>query len=503
MALNGSTNEQKIWNFLVSKGLSKAGAAGLMGNLFAESALIPTNLENAYEKKLGYTDAAYTDAVDSGKYTNFVRDSAGYGLAQWTYWSRKEALLAYAKEQKKSIGDLEMQLCFLMRELEGYKTVLATLKSAKTVREASDSVLVNFERPADQSENAKVRRAGYGQGYYDKYAGTEAAKTTAPTVKEAKTVGYSAKDLIAIALAEVGYKEKKTNAQLDTPDANAGSNNWTKFARDLNAAGYYNGNKNGYAWCDCFVDWCFFRMCGSKAKAEAMECQTGDLGAGCTYSMQYYKNAGRLDMNPKEGDQIFFRYSGNSGADHTGIVISVGASQIVTVEGNSGDQVRKNTYARSDKTIVGFGHPRFDVASPAAPAAAPTTQQTASGGLKVGDIVNFKGTKHYTSANATDGKNCEGGRAKVTQIYQPGSAKHPYHLIAVAGGGSTVYGWVDAADIGGDEVAEKSYYTVVSGDSLWSIAQKRLGNGNRWKEIYDLNGLKSSTIVPGQKLRIP
>lgn len=156
MSLNGSTNEEKIWNYLKAKGLPDCGIAGLMGNLYAESCLIPTNLQNGYEKTLGFTDATYTAAVDKGTYQNFVKDSAGYGLAQWTYWSRKKNLLDFAKKKGKSIGDLEMQLDFLWNELQGYKAVISTLKTAKTVRAASDSVLVNFERPADQSEAAKT-----------------------------------------------------------------------------------------------------------------------------------------------------------------------------------------------------------------------------------------------------------------------------------------------------------------------------------------------------------
>lgn len=163
--------EEKIWSYLKSQGLTDAGAAGLMGNLYAESGLRPNNLQNSYEGKLGMADAEYTERVDSGSYANFVRDSAGYGLCQWTYWSRKEALLAYAKKAGKSIGDLEMQLGFLMQELAGgYKAVLATLKTTTSVRVASDAVLLQFERPADQSETAKARRAGYGQKYFDKYA---------------------------------------------------------------------------------------------------------------------------------------------------------------------------------------------------------------------------------------------------------------------------------------------------------------------------------------------
>ena len=66
-------------------------------------------------------------------------------------------------------------------------------------------------------------------------------------------------------------------------------------------------------------------------------------------------------------------------------------------------------------------------------------------GYAVGDIVEFIGTKHYTSANASSGKPCKAGKAKITQIYKSG--KHQYHLVKVSGGGSTVYGWVDAADI--------------------------------------------------------
>jgi len=156
MALTGTTTEEKIWNFLKAKGLTAYGVAGLMGNLYAESALNPKNLQNTYEKKLGYTDDSYTAAVDSGSYQNFVHDSAGYGLAQWTYWSRKEGLLAYANAAGASIGDLETQLGFLYKELsEGYTSVLAVLKAATSVKAASDKVLTGFEKPADQSDTVK------------------------------------------------------------------------------------------------------------------------------------------------------------------------------------------------------------------------------------------------------------------------------------------------------------------------------------------------------------
>ena len=165
-----------------------------------------------------------------------------------------------------------------------------------------------------------------------------------------------ASDIVAIALAEVGYREKATNAALDDKTANAGAANWTKYARDLAAAGYYNGNKNGYAWCDVFVDWCFFMAYGA-VEGQRIQCQTGPLGAGCIFSAQYYQQKGRYDKTPKVGDQVFFQTGGQIG--HTGIVVEVTDSLIVTVEGNSSDQVKKNTYSRSNGYIAGYGHPLY------------------------------------------------------------------------------------------------------------------------------------------------
>lgn len=179
--------------------------------------------------------------------------------------------------------------------------------------------------------------------------------------KEVKIMGYTAKQLVAIAEAEIGYHEKATNSNLDSKTANSGKGNYTKYSRDLHKAGYYNGNKQGFDWCDQFVDWCFFKLCGSKDKAEYLECQTGNYGAGCGFSLKYYKAAGRFDDNPKVGDQIFFKYSNDdSTADHTGIVVRVTDKLIETIEGNSGNEVRRKAYQRTDKTIIGYGHPRYD-----------------------------------------------------------------------------------------------------------------------------------------------
>ena len=176
----------------------------------------------------------------------------------------------------------------------------------------------------------------------------------------------SAQTVINIALAEVGYLEKATNANLDNKTGNAGYNNYTKYARDLANAGYYNGNKNGYAWCDVFVDWCFYKAYGKDA-GQAAECQTGNLGAGCSYSAQYYKAQGRFDKTPQVGDQIFF-YDSAGVIGHTGLVYAVNSTTVYTVEGNTsgasgvvanGGGVCRKFYSRSYGRIAGYGHPKY------------------------------------------------------------------------------------------------------------------------------------------------
>ena len=174
MVQNRNT-EKTIWDYLAGKGLNAYAVAGLMGNLYAESGLDPCNLQNSYNKSLDMTDAQYTAAVDDGSYGDFVKDKAGYGLAQWTYHTRKQALFDYAKKAGASIGSLDMQLAFLWDELQGYKTVINTLKSAESVRAASDAVLLGFEKPADQSEAVQKKRAEYGEAYHKRYAGGQQA----------------------------------------------------------------------------------------------------------------------------------------------------------------------------------------------------------------------------------------------------------------------------------------------------------------------------------------
>ena len=120
----------------------------------------------------------------------------------------------------------------------------------------------------------------------------------------------------------------------------------------------------------------------------------------------------------------------------------------------------------------------YDTSASTSPSAPSGSGTTTSLKYKVGDEVQFTGTTHYTSTNATSGTSCKPGVAKVTQVYATG--KHPYHLVAVSGKGSTVYGWVDAADISGESatlavgarVKVKTGANTYNGDSLASFVYK-------------------------------
>lgn len=170
----------------------------------------------------------------------------------------------------------------------------------------------------------------------------------------------SAKEVVALAVEELGYIEKASNSNLENKTANAGSGNWTKYGAFLDSIpNFYNGKKNGYSWCDVWVDYLFVKAFGVE-EALRLLCQPyGSAGAGCLYSKNYYANKGRFyTSNPQIGDQIFFRNSSDP-CSHTGLVVEVNGSRVTTIEGNSSDKVQKCSYSVSDWRIVGYGRPAY------------------------------------------------------------------------------------------------------------------------------------------------
>lgn len=166
-------NAGKIWKFLKEKGFNDFACAGIIGNMDAESGLNPMNLQDSYQGRLGMDDISYTEAVDNGTYTKeqFVNDSAGYSLCQWTYGPRKRALYEFAKTTGRSVGDLYCALGFFYDEITSrFASVLAKLKAADSVYEATRVMMVGYECPYDTSPAAIDRRVGIAQVYFNRFA---------------------------------------------------------------------------------------------------------------------------------------------------------------------------------------------------------------------------------------------------------------------------------------------------------------------------------------------
>ena len=172
--------------------------------------------------------------------------------------------------------------------------------------------------------------------------------------------------VLSIANAEIGYLEKKTNAYLDDKTKNAGSNNYTKYSRDL-LKWVGSPFSQGSAWCQMFVQWCFIQSFGLD-KAKQM------LGGWTAYTptgVQYFKNMNRWFSVPQIGDQIYFK--NNSRVCHTGIVYKVDKTYVYTIEGNTsgasgvvanGGGVCAKKYTLNNKNIAGYGRPKYELVEP-------------------------------------------------------------------------------------------------------------------------------------------
>ena len=156
-------NEKVIWDMLLSATGNEYGTAAIMGNLMAESSLNPL-CATGKNKTPDYAKDADSGAVD------FVHDGVAFGLVQWCFRTRKEGLLNYAKSTGRSVGHLQMQLEYMVKELsESYKSVWKAVTEAKDIRTASDVVMLKYEKPATTTETAKKKRADYGKLFYIEY----------------------------------------------------------------------------------------------------------------------------------------------------------------------------------------------------------------------------------------------------------------------------------------------------------------------------------------------
>ena len=249
--------------------------------------------------------------------------------------------------------------------------------------------------------------------------------------------------VVDIAEAEIGYIEKASDSQLTDKTANPGSGNWTKYGAYFDTMRgeyeYYNGRKNGFDWCDQFVDWVFAQAFGIDEGRKVLYQPMRSCGAGCAWSASYFRENGKFFSTPQRGDQIFFGPKGNE--SHTGLVVDVSADKVWTVEGNANNRVMRRVYARNDGNIAGYGRPNFQLVEykfkEDAPAPAPqpeyATKETVDAmicdicGKWIGDI---KDVPHKSVATITrallDLEAVDGG---TPYSVNPDDIRLPYNIL--------------------------------------------------------------------------
>lgn len=195
--------------------------------------------------------------------------------------------------------------------------------------------------------------------------------------------------VINIALAEEGYLEKSTSAYkknpavLDSKKDGAGKDNYTKYGRDMHNI-YPAVMDFPAAWCDAFVDWCFYKAYGI-ATAKSLLC--GNFDDYTVASAQMYNNKGALGTTPKKGAQVFFTKNGKvSGCYHTGLVYKVDGTYFYTSEGNTSNSsevvpnggcvaLKKYNIAAYKGKVI-FGYPKYDDVEYASPSTDPAKDIT-------------------------------------------------------------------------------------------------------------------------------
>lgn len=177
-----------------------------------------------------------------------------------------------------------------------------------------------------------------------------------------------AETILALANAFVDYCEKASNKNLLDFTNNAGSANFTRFAKELDEAGYFDyGLKNGHAWCAPFVNWLVWEASGEDIqKTKEVMCIPLDEkneAAGCEGIRKYGRRAGRYDAIAKKASFVIFTTTkGTVDADHTGVVTDIGRDgTIYTIEGNKDNKVTRCVYPPDYWKILGYFHPKYDI----------------------------------------------------------------------------------------------------------------------------------------------
>lgn len=312
------------------------GVCALMGNIKAESNYNPKNLQNNGNRKLNLTDDEFVRLLDSGKYSKqkFLYDGFGFGLVQWTYWSRKAAFYDYVKKTGKSFGNLDAQISYCLKELKGYSKVWKAVTEGSDLKEISDIILTQYERPADQSDRVKEMRAGYGYEVLN-------------TILVEKT--YSRDEIVKLAKSWLGKKESDGSHK-----------------EIIDVYNTQNPLPRGYkvtytdAWCATFVT----ALAVKLGYTDIFPCE-----CSCNKMIELAKNMGIWNETdsyiPKPGDLILYDWDDKGNGDNEGYADHVGLVEVSTdksfkvIEGNYSNSVKRCNMNIDGLKIRGFICPAY------------------------------------------------------------------------------------------------------------------------------------------------
>lgn len=349
MEIKDSKILEKIYRSLNAIGICDNGISGILGNLYAESGLVPNNAQNVYMTKYGITDSEYTQKVDSGVWKtpdtakDFIHDGIGYGIAQWTYYTRKQKLLNKAKEYKASIADIDVQLDVLVQEIKARKVLYAFLKDAgHSISDCAKQFMLDFEKPADQSISAQNRRVQYAIEFHVWITSYKIGEDIMSKEYYRMTMVAQMRSWLGAVAGDATHKEIVSiyNSRLPHP------------------RGYTL--KIGDAWCAATVSAAAHKI--GYDDILPFECSCGKLIEQAKAKNIWQENDAFV---PQPGDLILYDWDDSGvgddtvGHDHVGCVEAVNGNVITVIEGNYKKQCQRRNISVNGRYIRGFITPKY------------------------------------------------------------------------------------------------------------------------------------------------
>lgn len=346
--LVGSTEAEKAFNFFVGKGYSPQQSAGVVGNMKAESGVLPMRKQSTGAE----VKTSSKDVRTSG---------SGWGLVQWTPPSKMINPSIEAGKTYAEIDTIDYQLQFLYEQLTGTgigaaiseKSAGDDLKQQTTIDGSARSFMLKYERPADQSESKQQGRVQLANEIFGLYGN---GATPAPSPGAQPTPGggcvtspEGGGDIVSIAQAELnkGVKEEPLGCDAGNPSRNG------SCGAEVDK---YTDSTLEY-WCADFVSW-VYKQAGTPFNGGS---SGGWRIASVDGVKSWFKQNGTWVDNgpgvkPNPGDVY------TMGISHTGIVEKVEGDTIYTISGNTatdntgnGNGVGRGSYKIGSSDIEGFG----------------------------------------------------------------------------------------------------------------------------------------------------